>query len=48
MKNKIGIFIDTFKISGGAYQELSYFIRSLQKYNKTHNLEFVILKILGY
>ena len=24
MKNKIGIFIDTFKISGGAYQELSY------------------------
>ena len=44
MKNKIGIFIDTFKISGGAYQELSYFIRSLQKYNKTHNLEFVIIK----
>ncbi len=47
MKNKIGIFIDTFKISGGAYQELSYFIRSLQKYNKHQDLEFVIIKTSG-
>ena len=39
---KIGIFIDTRKKSGGAYQELLYNIRNIKKYNK-ENFKFSLI-----
>ena len=41
---KIGIFVDSNKASGGAYHELRYFIKSIEKNNKNKNLEFVIIR----
>ena len=44
MTKKIAIFIDTEKFSGGAYHELMFFVKSFKKFNKKHNLEFVIIR----
>jgi len=47
----IGIFVDSEKASGGAYQELLTFIRNFEKFNKNYNLNFTILctsKKLGF
>ena len=48
---KIGIFVESEKISGGVFQELSLFIKNLEKYNKNFNLKFKIIcasKKLGF
>ena len=39
---KIGIFIDSRKKSGGAYQELLYNIHNIKKYNK-ENFKFSLI-----
>jgi len=41
-KKKIGIFIDSRKESGGAYQELLYYIKNIKKYNQD-NFHFSII-----
>lgn len=43
MTKKIGIFVDTEKIAGGAYQELLSFIKNIEKYNKVYKLNFIII-----
>ena len=42
-KKNIGIFVDSQKISGGAFQELSSFIKSVEEYNKHFKLNFIII-----
>ena len=42
-KKNIGIFIDTEKNSGGAFQALSSFIKSLEEYNRDYDLSFIII-----
>ena len=42
-KKNIGIFVDSQKISGGAFQELSSFIKSVEEYNKDFKLNFIII-----
>ena len=42
-KKNIGMFVDSEKISGGAFQELSSFIKSIEEYNKDFNLNFIII-----
>ena len=44
MKKRIGIFVDSTKTSGGAYHELRYFIKSIEKNNKNEKFEFVIIR----
>ena len=47
----IGIFVDSEKASGGAYQELLTFIKNFEKFNKEYNLNFTIIctsKELGF
>ena len=41
-QKKVGIFIDSRKKSGGAYQELLYTIKNIKKNNKD-NFKFVII-----
>ncbi len=48
---KIGIFVDSEKTSGGAYQELLTFIKNFEKFNEKYNLNFTIVctsKDLGF
>ena len=42
-KKNIGIFVESEKISGGAFQELSSFIKSVEEYNKDFKLNFIII-----
>ena len=42
-KKNIGMFVDSQKISGGAFQELSSFIKSVEEYNKDFKLNFIII-----
>jgi glycosyltransferase involved in cell wall biosynthesis len=42
-KKNIGIFVDSQKISGGAFHELSSFIKSVEEYNKDFKLNFIII-----
>ena len=37
-KKNIGMFVDSQKISGGAFHELSSFIKSVEEYNKDFKL----------
>ena len=41
-EKKVGIFIDSRKKSGGAYQELLYTIKAIKKENKD-KIKFVII-----
>jgi len=42
MKKRIGLFLDTEKTSGGAFQDAFYTIQNLKKFNKS-GIEFVLL-----
>ena len=42
-KKNIGMFVDSEKISGGAFQELASFIKSVEEYNKDFKLNFIII-----
>ena len=42
MKKRIGLFLDTEKTSGGAFQDALYTIQNLKKFNKS-GIEFVLL-----
>ena len=42
MKKRIGLFLDTEKNSGGAFQDAFYTIQNLKKFNKS-GIEFVLL-----
>ena len=42
-EKNIGIFVESQKISGGAFQELSSFIKSVEEYNKDFKLNFIII-----